>query len=66
MLYTKFFGARSVGSGYEKKIFNIYEHGGYLGHVTSIMFINIHFLLTLSLHIKFGLKCPSGFSEEQV
>ena len=36
MLYTKFQGHRSIGSG-EEDFFNvltIYGHGGHLGHVT--------------------------------
>ena len=54
----------------EKKIFegflNIYGHGSHLGHVTSIMSINFHFLVPESLHIKFGFDWPSGFWEKQV
>ena len=36
MLHTKFEGHRPFGSGEEDffKVFNIYGHGGYLGHVT--------------------------------
>ena len=49
----------------EKKIFEgfftIYGHGSHLGHVTSIMSINFHFLVPESLHIKFGFDWPSGF-----
>ena len=36
MLYTKFQGHWSVGSGKEDslKVFTIYGHGGHIGHVT--------------------------------
>ena len=37
-----------------------------IGHVTSIMSINFHFLVPESLHIKFGFDWPSGFWEKQV
>ena len=45
-------------------VFNIYGHGGHLGHVTWIIYIHIgsHFLLML--HIKFGFDWPSGFREK--
>ena len=38
------------------KGFNIYGHGGHLGHVTSIMSLNFYFLVPKSLHTKFGSK----------
>ena len=42
----------------EKKIFKgffaIYGHGGHLGHVTSIMSSDFHFLVLESFHTKFG------------
>ena len=43
MLHTTFRGNRSAGSGEEDfwMDFTIYGHGGNLGHVTSIMVINI-------------------------
>ena len=38
MLHTKFRGNRPAGSGVDfQRVFTIYGHGGYLGHVTSIM-----------------------------
>ena len=43
------------------RLFNIYGRGGHLGHVTSIMSINFHFLVPESLHIKFGFDWLSGF-----
>ena len=44
MLHIKFRGNRPVGSGEEDflKVFTIYGHGGYLGHVTSIIFIYLY------------------------
>ena len=54
MLHTKFRGNRPAGSGEEDflKVFTIYWHGGHLGHVTSIMLINFHFLVLESFHTK--------------
>ena len=45
----------------EKKIlkgFTIIGRGGHLGHVTSIISINFHFIVPESLHKKFGSKRP--------
>ena len=55
MLHTKFRGNRPAGSGEKdfKRVFTIYGHGGHLGHVTSIMLINFHFLVPKSFHTKF-------------
>ena len=55
MLHTKFRGNQPAGSGevFEKKI-SIYRRGGHLGHVTSIMSSDFHFLVPDSLHTKFG------------
>ena len=50
MLHTKFRGNRPAGSGEED--FTIYGHGGHLGHVTSIMSSDFHFLVPESLHTK--------------
>ena len=36
------------------KSFTIYGHGGHLGHVTSIMSSDFHFLVFASYHTKFG------------
>ena len=54
MLHTKF---HEIGpSVLEKKIFEgfftIYGCGGHLGHVTSIMSSDFHFLVPESLHTK--------------
>ena len=49
----------------EKKIFEgvftIYGCGGHLGHVTSIMSSDFHFLVPESFHTKFGSERHSSF-----
>ena len=47
----------------EKKIFEgfLYGHGGHLGHVTSIMSSDLHFLIPESFHKKFGSDRQSLF-----
>ena len=47
LLHTKFRGYRFSGSGEEdfEGFFTIYGRGGHLGHVTSNMSINFHFLV---------------------
>ena len=54
MRHTKFRGNRPAGSGEEDflNIFTIYGHGGNLGHVTSIMSSDFHFLVPESFHKK--------------
>ena len=53
MLHTKFCGNRPAGSGEEfYRVFTIYGHGGHLGHVTSIMSSDFHFLVPESFHKK--------------
>ena len=54
MLHTKFLGNRSAGSGEEdfQRVSIIYGHGGHLGHVTSIMSSDFHFLVPESFHKK--------------
>ena len=53
MLHTKFRGNRSAGSGEDfKRVFPIYGHGGHLGHVTSIMSSDFHFLVLESFQYK--------------
>ena len=49
MLHTKFRGNWPAGSTEEdfRRIFTIYGHGGHLGHVTSIMSSDFHFLQNL-------------------
>ena len=63
MLHTKFHGNRPAGSGEEDfyRVFSIYGHGGHLGHVTSIMSSDFHFLLLESFHTKFGSEQHSIF-----
>ena len=63
MLHTKFRENQPAGSGEEDflRVFTIYGHGGHLGHVTSIMLINFHFLVSESFHTKFGSEWLSSF-----
>ena len=52
-----------IGPSVPKKIFKgftIYGHGGYLGHVTSIMSINFHFLVPISFLSNFGSDLHSS------
>ena len=62
MLHTKFRGNRPAGSGEEnlKRIFTICGHGGHLGHGTSIMSSDFHFLY-LKAFIKNGADWQSSF-----
>ena len=52
MLHTKFRENRPTGSGEEDflRVFTIYGRGSHLGHVTSIMSSDFHFLVSESLH----------------
>ena len=52
MLHTKFCGNRPAGSEEEDflRVFTINGHGGHLGHVTSIMSSDFHFLVPGSFH----------------
>ena len=54
MLHTKFRENRPAGSGEEDflRVFTKYGCGGHLGHVTSIMSTDFHFLVPESLHTK--------------
>ena len=47
MLHAKFQDHRTSGSGEEDflSFFNIYWHGGHLGHVTLTIYIKLSFLL---------------------
>ena len=62
MPHTKFRRNQPAGSREEDflRVFTIYGHG-HLGHVTSIMLINFHFLVPESFHTKFGLEWLSTF-----
>ena len=68
MLHTKFREHCPAGSGKEDflRVFTIYGHGGHLGHVTSIMSSDFHFLVPEILHTKFGSDWHSSFLESQV
>ena len=46
-------------------VYTIYGRGGHLGHVTSLMSINFHFLVSESLHIKFGSNGPVVYEKSQ-
>ena len=63
MLHTKFRGNRPARSGEEDflKVFTIYGRGGHLGHVTTIMSTDFHFLVPESFHKKFGSDRSSSF-----
>ena len=63
MLHTKFRGNRPAGSGEKDfwRVFTKYGHGGHLGHVTSIMSSDFHFLVLESFHTKFGSDRHSNF-----
>ena len=68
MLHTKFRGNQPAGSGEEdfSRVFTIYGHGGHLGHVTSIMSSDFHFLEPERFHTKFGSDWHSSFLENPV
>ena len=63
MLHTKFLENQPAGSGEEDflRVFTIYWHGGHLGHVTSILSSDFHFLVPESSHTKFGSDRHSSF-----
>ena len=68
MLHAKFQGNWPSGSGEEDffKVLSIFEHGGHLGHVTWIVYINFLSPFPRRLHIKFGFDWRSGFLGKQV
>ena len=67
MLYAKFQGNWPSGSGEEFfKVLSIFEHGGQLGHVTEIVYINFRSPFPRRLHMKFGFDWSSGFRGEDV
>ena len=63
MLHTKFRGNQPAGSTKEdfRRIFTIYGCVGHLGHVTSIMLSDFHFLVPESFHTKFCSVQHSSF-----
>ena len=58
MLHTKFLGNQPAGSGEEdfRRAFTVYWRGGHLGHVTSIMSSDFHFLVPESFHKKWFIS----------
>ena len=63
MLHTTFRGNWPAGSGEEgfRRVFTVYVRGGYLGHVTSIMSSDFHFLVPESFPTKFDSDLHSSF-----
>ena len=63
MLHTNFPGNQHACSGEEdfKRVFTICGHGGHLGHGTSIMSTDFHFLVPESFHTKFGSDWQNSF-----
>ena len=62
MIHTKFRGNRPACSGEGfRRVFTIYGGGGHLGHVTSIMSSDFHFLVPESFHTKFDSDLNSSF-----
>ena len=62
MLHTKFRGNRSAGSGEDfQSVSSINVDGRHLGHVTSIVSSDFHFLVPESFHKKFDTDPQSSF-----
>ena len=62
IIHTKFRENRPAGSGEDfLRVFTIYGHSGHLGHVTSTMSSDFHFLVIESFHTKFSSEWPSSF-----
>ena len=63
MIHTKFRGNRPTGSGEDflPFFFFIKRRGSHLGHVTSIMSSDFHFLVPENCHTKFGSDRHSIF-----
>ena len=62
MLHTKFRGNQPAGSGeYFCRVFTIYGCGSHLGHVTSNMSSDFHFLVPEKFHTKFDSYRYSSF-----
>ena len=68
MIHTKVHGNQLADSREEdfRRVFTIYGHGGHVGHVTSIMSSNFHFLVPESFHRKFGSEQHNTFRENPV
>ena len=54
MLHTKLREYQPVPEKKKLRCLTIYGRGGHLGHVTSIMSSDFHFLVPESFHTKFG------------
>ena len=63
MLHTKSRENPPADSGEEdfRRVFTIYGHGGHLGHVTTILSSDLHFLVPESFHANFNSEWPSSF-----
>ena len=63
MLHIKFRGSRPAGFGVQRflGVFTIYGRGSHLGHVTSIMSSDFHFLVPESLNAKVCSDRHSSF-----
>ena len=62
MIHTEFCGNRSTGLGEDfRSVFTIWGCGGHLGHVTSIMSLDFHFLVPVIYLIKVGSDRLSRF-----
>ena len=63
MLHTRFRGNWPAGSREEdfSRVFTIYGRGRHLGHVTSIMSSDFHFLVPESFHEIFASDRHSSF-----
>ena len=61
MLQAKFQDYRTFGSGEESflKVFNIYRHGGHLGHVTWTIYINFLSFFPRRLHMNLAMIDPT-------
>ena len=68
MQHTKLRGIRPIGSGEEDflRVFTIKGRGCHLGHVTSIMSSDFHFLVPEGFHTKFGSARHTSFCENPV
>ena len=63
MPHTKCRGNQPAGSGEEDflRVITVYGRSGHLGHVTSIMSSDLHFLVPESFHKKIGSNGHSSF-----
>ena len=61
MLHTNFQGHRPIASGEEDflQFFTIYGHGGHVGHVTKLIYINFYSHFPLSFHMNLVPNGPT-------